>query len=380
MSTSRVLSVLADLIRIKSINPAYDNGVSEAAMAAYVKKFFEPLGLETWEQEAYPGSPNLIVRLPGESRRKVILEAHMDTASINGMTIDPFDPVIKNGLMYGRGSCDTKAGLAGMMVAMAELAEQGIKPPHEVWLCAAADEEYSFRGVLKLCAELKKEADPAVAAIVAEPTELRLVIASKGVLRWKVNTRGRAAHSSKPHLGVNAIENMSRLVLALAEENRKLAEHKHPLLGPGTLNVGVIHGGVQVNFVPDWCTVEIDRRLLPGEDSAAVHEYYGRFFDSLGFNAWQEAPMLADEALNTAPGQAMVRCASQVLNGIGLDGEPVGVPYGSDASKLARIGVPSIIYGPGSIDQAHAAVEWVDCRQVEQATDFYRRFLVDFHE
>ena len=169
-------------------------------------------------------------------------------------------------------------------------------------------------------------------------------------------------------------------MLALADENRKLAEHKHPLLGPGTLNVGLIQGGVQVNFVPDNCSIEIDRRLLPGEDSAAVHDYYGRFFAALDLDAWQEPPMLADEALNTAPGEAVVGCASAALEKLGLDGEPVGVPYGSDASKLARIGVPSIIYGPGSIDQAHAAVEWVDCAQVKLAAAFYRQFLEDYHD
>jgi acetylornithine deacetylase len=374
MSQPRVLQLLADLVAINSINPAYDHGVPEAAVAACVRRFFEPFGLEIIEQEVWPGRNNVIVKLPGAGSGRLLLEAHMDTASINGMTIPPFDPVIDGGKLYGRGACDTKAGLAAMMEAVASLAEQGVRPPCEIWLCAAVDEEFSFRGVLKLCENLQ-----ASAAVVAEPTELRLVIASKGVLRWRVHTRGRAAHSSKPHLGVNAIENMSRLVLALADENRRLAARQHPLLGPGTLNVGVIHGGVQVNFVPDSCTIEIDRRLLPGEDAAAVHAYYENFFHSLGLDAWQEAPMLADEALDTAPSQAIVAAAARSLAAIGRNPEPAGVPYGSDASKLARAGVPSIIFGPGSIDQAHAAVEWVDCSQVLEAVHFYQHLLVNFH-
>jgi len=374
MSQSRVLSLLADLVRINSINPAYDNGVPEAGVVAYVREFFTPLGLEMVEQEVWPGRNNLIVKLPGKTAGRLILEAHMDTASINGMTIAPFEPEIRDGLLYGRGSCDTKAGLAAMMDAVAALAERKERPPCEVWLCAAVDEEFSFRGVLKLREGLRADA-----AIVAEPTELRLVIASKGVLRWRVHTRGRAAHSSKPHLGVNAIENMSRLILALGERDRSLADRPHPLLGPGTSNVGVIQGGVQVNFVPDTCTIEIDRRLLPGEDAAAVHADYGRFFESLNLDAWQEAPMLADEALDTGSGEPLVAAASDSLKSLGLNGEPAGVPYGSDASKLARVGIPSIIFGPGSIDQAHAAVEWVDCAQVEQAAAFYQHFLLNFH-
>lgn len=374
MSQSRVLSLLADLVRINSINPAYDNGVPEAGVASCVRDFFTPLGLEMVEQEVWPGRNNLIVKLPGQTSGRVVLEAHMDTASINGMTIPPFEPEIRDGLMYGRGSCDTKAGLAAMMDAVATLAEQKVRPPCEVWLCAAVDEEFSFRGVLKLCEDIRADA-----AIVAEPTELRLVIASKGVLRWRVHTRGRAAHSSKPHLGVNAIENMSRLILALAGHDRGLAGRPHPLLGAGTSNVGVIQGGVQVNFVPDSCTIEIDRRLLPGEDAATTHAGYGQFFESLNLDAWQEPPMLADEALDTAPTEAVVAAAARSLESLGLNGEVAGVPYGSDASKLARAGIPGIIFGPGSIDQAHAAVEWVDCAQVEQAAAFYKHFLVNFH-
>lgn len=374
MSQPRVLSLLADLVRINSINPAYDHGVPEAGVVSYVRDFFTPLGLEMVEQEVWPGRNNLIVKLPGRTARRLLLEAHMDTASINGMTIPPFEPGIRDGLLYGRGSCDTKAGLAAMMDALASLAGQGIRPPCQVWLCAAVDEEFSFRGVLKLREEFSADA-----AIVAEPTELRLVVASKGVLRWRVHTRGRAAHSSKPHLGVNAIENMSRLILALAGESGKLARRTHPLLGSGTTNVGVIHGGVQVNFVPDSCTIEIDRRLLPGEDAAAVHAAYGSFFESLHLDAWQDPPMLADEALDTATTEPLVAAASRSLHALGLDAEPAGVPYGSDASKLARVGIPSIIFGPGSIDQAHAAVEWVDCAQVEQAAEFYKHFLINFH-
>ncbi|MCC6537941.1 MAG: M20 family metallopeptidase [Bryobacterales bacterium] len=375
----RVLSILADLVRINSINPAYDQGQPESTVADYVRKFFEGVGLETWEQEVSPGRPNRIGKLPGQGKGRVILEAHMDTASINGMTIPPFEPEIRDGKLYGRGSCDTKAGLAAMMDAVASLHEAGQTPPCEVWLSAVADEEYAFTGVLKLCEGLTADA-----AIVAEPTELRNIVATKGVLRWRIRTRGKAAHSSKAHLGVNAIEHMAHVVLAIGADNARLAaQAPHPLLGPGTLNVGVIAGGVQVNFVPDGCAIEIDRRLLPGERVSDVLAHHERMLDELrarlpGFDAVQEEPMLADEALETSADSPVAATAAQVLNAMGLNGTAAGVPYGSDASKLARIGVPCIVFGPGSIDQAHAAVEWVDCAQVVQAAEFYRRFLLEF--
>lgn len=376
---SRAVRILADLVSINSINLAYDHGRPEAEMGEYVRRFFEPLGLETWEQEVAPGRPNRIVKLAGQGRGRIVLEAHMDTASINGMTIPPFEPRIEGGKLYGRGSCDTKAGLAAMMDAVASLAEAGEKPPCEVWLAAVSDEEFAFTGVLKLCEGLQADA-----AIVAEPTELRNVVATKGVLRWRIRTRGKAAHSSKPHLGVNAIEHMAHVVLGVGAENAKLAARVHPLLGPGTLNVGVIGGGVQVNFVPDGCAIEIDRRLLPGERTADVLAHHERMLDELraripGFDAVQEnPPLLADEALETPGDHPVAATARRVLDAMGLDGTPAGVPYGSDASKLARIGVPSIVFGPGSIDQAHAAVEWVECEQVVKAAEFYRRFLREF--
>lgn len=379
MSESSVLKTLADLVRINSVNPAYEGGVPEAEMVDYIRRFFQQRGLETWQQEVFPGRPNLIARLPGRNAsRKIILEAHTDTVSIKGMTIPPFEPTMSNGRLYGRGSCDTKAGLAAMMHAVASLHEDRQVPPCEVWLAAVVDEEFSFRGVAKLCEGL--EAD---AAVVAEPTELRAVIASKGVLRWRIRTRGRSAHSSKPHLGVNAVTHMARLVLALAEENRQLAQKVHPLLGPATVNVGVIHGGVQVNFVPDECVIEIDRRLLPGEKVSAVLDQYAEMLAGLkakepSFAAEMEPPMLVDEALETPADASVARVASRVLGELGLNPELAGVPYGSDASKLSRQGVPSIIFGPGSIDRAHAAVEYVECDQVQQALEFYRRFVMRF--
>jgi acetylornithine deacetylase len=369
---------LADLVRIESVNPAY-GGPGELAAACYVRRFFDQRGIETWEQEVFPGRPNVIARLPGrEPGRRIILEAHTDTVSAQGMEIPPFEPRIADGRLYGRGSCDTKAGLAAMMHAVASLHEEGRQPPCEVWLAAVVDEEHTYRGVVSLCAGLTGDA-----ALVAEPTDLRAIIAGKGVLRWRIRVDGRAAHSSKPHLGINAISHAARIVLALEEEHERLAARTHPLLGPATLNVGLIQGGVQVNFVPDTCTLEIDRRLLPGERTPEVMAHCESIVARLRaehptLQATLEPPALDDEALETAADSAPARLASALLGEMGLDGTLGGVPFGSDASKLSRQGIPSLIFGPGNIDQAHAAVEYVDLRQVELASEFYRQFLLRF--
>lgn len=376
-----VAQILADLISINSINASYEGGPGEGAIAAWVKAFFEVRGVEVCEQEVFPGRPNIIAKIPGRDRsRTLVLEAHMDTVSVAGMEIPPFEPRVADGKMFGRGSCDTKAGLAAMMHAVALIHESGIQPPCDLWLAAVVDEEFSYRGVVKLCEGLRADA-----ALVAEPTGLRAVIASKGVVRWRIAVQGRSAHSGKPHLGVNAIQHMARILLLLERDHERLAEHSHPLLGPATLNVGVIKGGVQVNFVPDYCVIEVDRRLLPGETVRGVLDHYQTLMSSLKLehptlDFRMEEPMLTDMALQTDPRAAPAVLASHLLSEMGLDGSLCGVPFGSDASKLSACGVPSIVIGPGSIDQAHAAVEYVDLAEVEKAAEFYRNFALRFGE
>ena len=373
-------STLADLIRINSVNSFYADGPGEGQLADYVVKFFAKLGLPTTRHEVFPGRDNVVARLPGRNaQRRVILEAHMDTVSVQGMSIAPFEPRIDQGRMYGRGSCDTKAGLAAMMHAVADVHLSGTAPPCEVWLAAVVDEEYSFRGVVKLCEGLS-----ASAALVAEPTDMRAMVASKGVLRWRMVSHGVAAHSSKTHLGVNAIHHMARVILALEQEHQRLASASgHPLLGPASGNVGRIEGGVQVNFVPDRCSIEIDRRLLPNEDVANVLNQYQQLLDRLRinnptFNVRMEPPMLVDGCLDTPIDCDAARLSSQLLTELGLSGQLGGVPFGSDASKLSKAGIPSLIIGPGNIDQAHAAVEFVDLGQVAAAHEFYRQFITRF--
>lgn len=378
MNSNELIATLADLVRINSVNPAYAHGETEERIQRYIAGFFEREGIPVEWQEPEPGRPNVVAKIQGENpQRRLVLEAHVDTAGIENMTISPFEPVVCDGRLYGRGSCDTKGGLAAMMHAVAAIHRSGNLPPCDVWLAATADEEYSYRGILKFCEGLRADA-----AIVAEPTDLRVVVATKGCLRWRVTITGRAAHSSKPHLGVNAITHMARYILALEEEQQALRSQEHPLLGSPTLNVGVIQGGAQVNIVPDECFIEIDRRLIPGEAVSVVQHRYDVLADKLrrqypGLNVSQ-SPLLADWPMETPADSHIVKVARSALQSLGLDGEPTGVPFGSDASKLARIGIPSIILGPGSIDQAHTEDEFIHVDSVIQAATVYEEIIRRF--
>jgi acetylornithine deacetylase/succinyl-diaminopimelate desuccinylase family protein len=371
-----VIDLLARLVAVDSVNPAY-GGPGEAGVAAVVAAFFAAIGLETWRQPVHPGRENVVAVLPGRDRsRRVVLEAHMDTVSAAGMRVPPFEPVVRDGRLHGRGACDTKAGLAAMMQAVADLHAAGIVPPCDVWVAAVVDEEHAYTGVLAVVDGLAAEG-----AVVAEPTSLRIVTATKGVLRFRVRVTGRAAHSSRPELGASAVSAAARLVLALDEAHASLASGVHPLLGRATGSVGTIDGGVQVNIVPESCVLTVDRRLLPGEAPADVLADYGRLVERVvaaGPCRATVEPMLVDDALETPASAPIVRAAAAAASALGLDPEPLGVPYGSDASKFSRHGIPAIVFGPGSIDLAHAADEWVPVAEVEAAVRFYRELLLRF--
>ena len=363
-----VIDILSELVRINSVNPEW-GGPGERDVATWVRRFFEERNIDVWENEVLPGRPNVIARMPGQNpNRRVVLEAHMDTVATGGMTVEPFDPVIRDGKLFGRGSVDVKCGLAAMMDAVSRIKN----PPCEVWLAAVIDEENAYRGVLNLIDELPE----AHAAIVAEPTENLIVRANKGVLRWRITTHGKAAHSAKPHLGKSAIHEMAAVLSLIEKDNERLAEKCHPLVGPATCCVGTIEGGTQVNIVPDRCQISLDRRMLPGETGEAVLAEYRELFT--GLDASMESPDLVDEGMETAESEAVVQVSKSTIEELGGNPETVGVPFGCDATKLSRAGIPSIIFGPGSINQAHGAIEFVEIEQVEFAAEFYRKVVMDF--
>jgi len=372
MPHSELVTLVSDLIRINSVNPAYEAGCGETEIQKFVMSYFASRSIRVSAQEVLPGRPNVIAALPGRNPSgRIVFEAHCDTVGLKGMVVPPFDPQIRNGKLYGRGSCDTKAGLAAMMLALADLQRSNQPPASEVWVVSAVDEEHSYRGVWELRKNLQ-----AGAAVISEPTEMKMAVASKGCLRWRITVKGKAAHSSKPFLGVNAIEKMARVLRFLEDENVRLKQSSHPLLGNPTLNVGLIQGGTQVNIVPDSCWIEVDRRLIPGEEPSQVFAEYRKMLEGLRPKVdLVMEPQLEDYPLDTAVTAGIAGCAAQALKEAGLDASPIGVPFGSDASKLAGVGIPSIILGPGSIDRAHTAEEFVELEQVEQAFVVYRQIM-----
>lgn len=371
---SEVVSLLRDLVALPSLNPCGgppDDTHGEQRVVAYLGEWLGARRLDFALTEVLPGRHNVIVRLEGQGGPSLVFEAHTDTVAADGMDIEPFDPVLSDGRVYGRGSCDCKASLAAMLVALERTATQG-RPPGDITLIAAADEEYRFRGVQHLV-DSGFRAD---GGVVGEPTELRLIVAHKGALRARIITHGRAAHSSEPQQGESAIFHMARVLAAIEEYGKQLGRRpQHPLLGGPTASVGLISGGSAPNVVPDRCEISLDRRLLPTESVPEVEAELREWLTERAPVPWELEVTLSDGGMDGGAGSDIARRCAAALDATRGSHEVAGAPYGTDASKLARAGTPSVVLGPGNIAQAHTAVEWVEVAQVEQAVEVYTHIM-----
>jgi acetylornithine deacetylase/succinyl-diaminopimelate desuccinylase family protein len=373
--------LLAELVRRPSVNPMGRSDLPseilhESRVTSFLEEQLRSIGCPYRRQTVQPGRDNLIATYtpPTPPPFSVLFEAHQDTVPVDAMTVEPFGARIEHGKMYGRGSCDVKAGGSVMLAAFARLVRE--KPPGSaaVTLAFTVDEEHTFLGIQ----ELMTSGFRADYAIVAEPTLLNIVNAHKGVVRWHLETAGRACHSSRPEQGINAIYRMGRLLNGIEEYANKLRSlPPDAVLGPRTLSVGRITGGVSANTVPDICRIDIDRRLIPGENPAAAVEDLSQFlkgYPGIDFSFATTTPQLACPPL--APllsGDLVKRLGANIDSVVGKH-EVHAVPYGTDASTVAMAGVPTVVFGPGDIAQAHTKDEWIDLAQLEPTAEILFRF------
>jgi acetylornithine deacetylase len=375
-------SLLRDLVAIPGINPMgrplSGPEIYEHRVTAYLEAFFQNLGVRHERQPVAPLRENVVAyHEPPGATWTLVLEAHQDTVPTDHMTIDPFGAEVRDGRLYGRGSCDVRGGMAAMLTAFARLARERPSRSARVVMACTVDEEHTFLGVQRLVqGDLKGGVVGPIFAVVAEPTCLDVVHAHKGVVRWSLTTPGRSCHSSRPELGVNAIYRMARLlpdVERYAEELR--ATKSHPLLGPATLSVGRIEGGTSVNTVPDRCRIDVDRRALPGESPVALPgefaAYLRRHLPEAEFSVTE--PWLVCPALGPEASAEIVAKLGAAIDAVRGGHKVMPVPYGTDASTLAEAGVPSVVFGPGDIAQAHTCDEWIELAQVEAAAEILYR-------
>jgi acetylornithine deacetylase/succinyl-diaminopimelate desuccinylase-like protein len=368
--------LLRELIALPSVNPAFlparDPHAGEQRVAEFLVATAARAGLDVEFQPVAKGRANVLARLSprGKVRQRVLLAPHMDTVNA---TEGQFTSVRKNGRLFGRGACDTKGSVAMMLMALCDLAHSRQRPADtEIIFVGLVDEEHGQAGSRALVASGLR----ADLAIVGEPTRLEVVTAHKGTLWLELETRGKSAHGSWPELGRNAVHAMSRIVdLLQTSYAAGLRRRRHRLLGCGTVSVGAICGGTQPNIVPDRCTILIDRRTLPGETDAGVRREFLTLLRRKHLQAAFAKKRLPDcLPLETDPKLPLV---ARFLRSVGQR-KPVGVRYFCDASVLGHGGIPSVVFGPGDIAQAHTADEWISVEALERGKGLLRRFLESF--
>lgn len=309
----------------------------------------------------------------------LLFESHLDTVSVEGMTIEPFVGRIDAGRISGRGSCDTKGSGAAMLWALHQYAAASNKS-NNIAIVYTLDEEVGKNGVRRLVEhDLPALGFRPAGVIVGEPTRLLPVVAHNGVVRWSIRTRGLAAHSADPSQGRSAISAMVRVIQALESRYVTSLTATHPLTGKAQCSVNVIHGGVQINIIPESCEIRVDRRVVPGEDPESVLPAVERLLDGLRREdpllVVTQEPLFIDPPLDPTGAERFIGFVQAVLNEMKLPAAACGVGYATDASNFANAGIPAVVLGPGDIAQAHTCDEWLELSQLHRAVDVYLNLM-----
>ncbi len=366
------------LVRTPSVNPGLEkSGTGEAAVAELAADWLAGWGYETVITEVAAGRCNVVSRRGGGSGPSLLLNGHLDTVGVSGMT-EPFSGAVRGGRLYGRGAADMKSGVACILAVAADLAAVDI--PGELIVALTADEEHASIGMEALVGS----GAVADAAVVCEPTSLAVMPAHKGFLWIDVAVAGRAAHGSRPDAGIDAIAHMGHVLVAFEEEAARLGrETGHGLLGPASLHAGTIKGGSAPSVYPDRCHLVVERRTLPGETAATVMRETERVMAAARRRCPElEAsvePGLFRAATEVAVSSPLVHGLRRACARARVPGDVRGMSAWVDACFLNESGTPAVCFGPGSIAQAHTADEWVSVTEIETCArvlaDFSRRFL-----
>jgi len=365
-----VVRTLTDLVRINSVNPSIaPDGAGEAEIAAYVASSLARAGLETAVHEPRPGRASAVARLAGSGGgRSLMLNAHADTVGIEGMP-DPFSADVRDGRLYGRGAHDMKGSLASCMAAAKALADAGIRLRGDLLVAAVADEEYGSLGTTDLIDRYTVDA-----AIVTEPTNLEICLAHKGYLWIEVETAGRAAHGSRFADGIDANMRMGRFLAELDRlETRLRTGPAHKLVGPPSLHAAMLRGGTELSTYAAACTLQIERRTIPGETDqealAQIQEIVARLAARDATFRATVKPFFARRPFEVSPDAAIVKAlAGAATTVLGRAPSFVGDSPWMDAALLSAAGIETVVMGPVGSGE-HSVEEWVDiasvCRMAE---------------
>ncbi len=377
-----VVELLQTLIRIPSVNSDNAPGtdlVDEQGMADFLEKYLSEHGFDVVQEEVLPGRPNVIARAPysgGEGdvdeRPRFFLGPHSDTVGVAGMVFDPFCGDLVDGKILGRGASDTKGPMAAMITALLDNVKLLKELPVAIDFVAFMGEESTQQGSRHFA---EHHGDEYEFAIAGEPTSLNVVNVTKGAAWLTLEASGKAAHSSQPERGENAIMILAKsLDLMNRKLSNRLATYTHPELGHSTLNIGTLHGGTRPNIVPDHAVAEIDIRTTPSlMDAGGGREITEVFIEEMKLpvklTSSHENPPMETTEDNPYIQKILAAWPSSKC---------VGAPWFSDAAHLSNGGIPSVCVGPGSIDQAHTKDEFINIADLEEGVEFFSAFIRSF--
>lgn len=374
---SSLVELLAAMVRIESVNSRIcGRPANEKRIALFLEETARGFGLQTLRLPVEQDWWNLLVFAETDPGRPWLLcESHMDTVTLDGMSIPPLDPQIREGRMYGRGACDTKASGAAMLWSLARTARAKTLANNSA-LLFTVDEEVGKAGIKAFVAgQVQSLGWTPRMAVVGEPTLFAPVVAHNGAVRWKITTSGIPAHSSNPANGRSAISAMVEIIRALESEYIPSLDVSHPLTGHAQCSINQIHGGTQANMIPASCSIVLDRRLVPGERAdgvlPAVEKFLARLRDDGKVLSFEQHEVFFDEPMEPLLADPVLEWMRPALQSIQACLSPEGMPYGTDASNLTNAAIPCIVIGPGDIRQAHTTDEWIAVEQIEKAGDFY---------
>lgn len=377
VSNERLLNLLQQLIRIKSVNPGLvPSGNGEADIAEWIGSYLADMGLEVKYQELGPARKNVIGVLKGVGGGKsLMLNGHIDTVDTRGMDIDPLDPVYRDGKVYGRGSYDMKGGVAAMIEAVHSVALSGDRLKGDVLVTCVADEEYASAGTEAVVREFSADS-----AVVCEPTGLDVCVAHKGFAWIKVDVVGKAAHGSLPSEGVDAIMGAAKFLCEVDRYSREILFAKeHPLLGPPSIHGSLIEGGSNLSTYPSHCAVQLERRTIPKETRQSVVDELNAVIAEVKekdprFHAVADV-FFYRTPFEVAAGEPVVKAVRKALCAeLGREPSYCGTAAWLDSSVLQEAGIPTVIVGPDG-EGAHSAVEFVDFDSVVKTARTLERVI-----
>ena len=356
------MDILRDLIAIDSVNPSLvPGGAGEAEIARYIAAKLQSMRIDAAIQEAAPGRPNVVGVIEGKSRGpSLMLCGHSDTVGVDGMSA-PFDPVERDGRMYGRGSQDLKGGVAAILGAAQRLAEEGLARG-SVIVAVVADEEYASIGAEALVRTWKADA-----AVVAEPTDLAIGIGHKGFEWVEVTTEGVAAHGSRHEDGVDAISMMGRVLERFERLERSFAARAHPLLGRPSVHASLIQGGREMSTYPDRCTLHLERRTVEGEPPGIFSRETDTVLNDLRAHDPRfvaTSKFLFTRSAYVTPTDHALPALLQRIAATGTG----AMSFWTDAAILGASGIPSVVFGPGGAG-LHGLEEYVRIDEVTACRD-----------